>query len=98
MTELHSALVEPARIEPRSHVSRPTVIALLAAALAFLAFILSPRLPAVLDRIFPARVAARAIGKALQKRADTVGPVAVSGTELRLFKGAVRLVVSQPDE
>jgi hypothetical protein len=67
-----------------------------AAALSLVALVSWPHLQALLDRKLPPRVAARAIAESLRKFADTVGPVETSGAELRLFKGTLRLVVSEP--
>jgi hypothetical protein len=50
-----------------------------------------------LDRTSPSRIAARAIAAALHRHADTVGPVQVSGAELRVANATLRLVVSEPD-
>src|SRR5262245_25581242 len=74
------------------------MLALLAAVLALALFAAWPRLQALRDRMYPARLAAQAIARSLRKHADTVGPVEVSGTELRLFEGSLRLVVSEPDD
>jgi hypothetical protein len=95
MSPVDSAPTVPG-IEPRSPLSRSTVLALLGLALVLVVAAAWPRVQALLDRTIPSRIAARAIGKSLLKLADTVGPVEVSGAELRLFKGKLRLVVSKP--
>jgi hypothetical protein len=56
-----------------------------------------PRLQEHLDRTLPARVAARAVARALEKHPATVGPVLVSGAEIQLVEKGIRLVVSEPD-
>lgn len=86
------------RIEPQSGLSRSTLLVLLAMASVLVVLAVWPLVQARLDQTSPARLAARAIGRALLKQVDTVGPVEISGAELRLFKGTLRLAVSEPDE
>jgi hypothetical protein len=71
------------------------MLALLAVALVLVVRFAWPRVQANLDQKSPPRIAARAIAKSLLERVDTVGPVEVSGAELRLFKGMLRLAVSE---
>jgi hypothetical protein len=87
-----------AGIEPRSGLGWRTVLALAGVALALVVLAAWPRVQALLDRTIPSRIASRAIAKALLKRADTVGPVEISGVELRLLQGTLRLVVSEPTD
>ena len=83
-------------IEPRGGLGRRGVLALAGLVLVAAAFWAWPLLQAVLDETSPPRIAARAIRESLLEHADTVGPVAISGTELRLLEGKLRLVVSVP--
>lgn len=53
-----------------------------------------PRLEAALAELFPARLEAQAIAASLRRRGDALGAVELSGDELRLKKGALRLRVS----
>jgi hypothetical protein len=88
--------VEP--IEPRRGLSWPALLALLGVSLALVGIAAWPRVQALLDRTSPPRIAARAIALSLRERAETVGPVEISGAELRLLDGKLRLVVSKPDD
>jgi hypothetical protein len=86
----------PPPIEPRGGLSRRGVLALSGLVLVFAALWAWPHIQVILDETSPPRIAARAIRKSLLEFADTVGPVEVSGTELRLLEGKLRLVVSVP--
>lgn len=74
------------------------MLALSGLAIALVGIAAWPRVQAHLDRTSPPRIAARAVGRALEKRAATVGPVEVSGAEVRLAEGMLRLAVSEPDD